>query len=357
MNALAVALAAVAAAAPAHHGDLVSAHRLDSKAGHMTRVTYRSVDSRGRAATVSGTVLVPSGKPPKGGWPVVSFGHGTTGIADVCAPSRTAAHTTSPIQQQVDGWARHGYAVVRTDYEGLGTPGDHGYLIGAGEGRNMIDIVRAARELDPHIGTQWVAVGHSQGGQAALFAGAQARAGWAPELRLRGVAALAPASHIGELARSVTTLTQPTPLTGYAALIAAGAANGSPAVDLHAIESDQALALDPLVDEECLTDLEKPAAFGTLSPAALFRPGADLTALYGVLDANNPDLTEPEPVQLFQGDDDTTVPRFLTDQLARELRGRHDRLTYTTYPRVDHVGVVAAAGRALLDWTRRRFGP
>jgi fermentation-respiration switch protein FrsA (DUF1100 family) len=356
VNALAVALATVAAAAPAHHGDLISAHRLDSRAGHMTRVRYRSVDSRGRPATVSGTVLLPSGKPPRGGWPVVSFGHGTTGIADVCAPSRTAADTTSPIQQQVDGWARHGYAVARTDYEGLGTPGEHGYLIGTSEGRNMVDIVRAARELDPHVGASWVAVGHSQGGQAALFAGAASRAGWAPELHLRGVAALAPASHIGELARSANTLTTPTPLSGYAALIASGAANGSPAVDLAGIESDQALALDPLVDKECLTDLERPAAFGSLSPASLFRPGADLTPLYGVLDANNPDLAEPEPVRLFQGDDDTTVPRFLTDQLATELRGRHDRLTYTTYPGVDHVRVVAKAQRPLLAWFRTRLG-
>src|SRR5262249_26692590 len=156
------------------------------------------------------------------------------------------------------------------------------------------------------------------------FAGSWSKR-WAPELDLRGVAALAPASHIGELARSADTLTQPTPLSGYAALIADGAAVGAPAVDLQKIESDDALALRPLIEQECLTDLEQTDAYGALAPAALFRDGADLAPLYGLLDANNPGLAEPEPVQLFQGDDDTTVPRFLTDQLATELRAHHDR--------------------------------
>ncbi|WP_084530165.1 hypothetical protein [Nocardia crassostreae] len=100
---------------------------------------YRSVDMQGRPVAVSGTIAVPDGAPPPGGWPLVSWGHGTTGVADVCAPSRDTsadfpAHDyTSLVRRVQERWVAAGYAVVQTDYQGLGTPGPHGYLIGSAE--------------------------------------------------------------------------------------------------------------------------------------------------------------------------------------------------------------------------------
>jgi acetyl esterase/lipase len=44
-------------------------------------------------------------------------------------------------------WLARGYAVVRTAYEGLGTPGVHPHLVGTSEGRSVLDMVRAARRL------------------------------------------------------------------------------------------------------------------------------------------------------------------------------------------------------------------
>jgi predicted esterase len=341
---------------PGRHGDVIRARRIPSPIGHAGRMTlllYRSVDQLGRPVAVSGTLLEPAGRPPKGGWPLISWAHGTTGIADSCAPSLSASAPTSPIVQEVDGWVKQGYAVASTDYAGLGTPSAHAYLMGRAEGRNVIDIALAARRVDRRISRSWIAAGHSQGGQAALFAATDAEK-WAPRLRLRGAAAFAPASHIGQLARAAGSLTSPSPLSGYAALILQGAANGSRAVKLAKIESDQALALRPLVDRRCLADLEKSDAYGALSPAGMFRPGADLRPLYRVLDAQNPALHTPVPLRLFQGDADTTVPKALTDELANELHARHDRLTYTIYTRIGHVQVVAAAESDVLRWLRAR---
>jgi hypothetical protein len=329
-------------------GALLRAHRVPSPigaAGRMTRILYRSADARGRPASVSGTVLVPRGRPPARGWPVLSWAHGTTGIADRCAPSRTASHPTSPIQQQVDAWVREGYAVARTDYAGLGTPGTHAYLNGPVEGRNVIDIVTAARRLDPGVGRRWVAAGHSQGGQAALFAGHLA-ARRAPGLRLRGVAAFAPASHVGDLARALLPSTATSPVSGYGALVIAGAAAASPRVRLGRIESPAALGLRPLVDRRCLQDLERPGEFGGLSPAQLVRPGADLRPLYRVLDAENPARRIPAPVRLFQGAADTTVPRPLTDRLAGELRRRTPASTTSAWSRPRRPRPGASSGGA-----------
>jgi acetyl esterase/lipase len=162
------------------HGGLIWARKLTGaaalKGGAGNRlVLYRSSGIAGKPVAESGTVSIPKGKAPKGGWPVITWAHGTTGIADSCAPSRDSAanpaHTlinyAYPLLQR---WLKAGYAVVRTDYEGLGTPGEHPYLIGRSEGRSVLDIVRAARKLDKRLGRRVIIAGHSQGGQAALFA-------------------------------------------------------------------------------------------------------------------------------------------------------------------------------------------
>ena len=81
----------------------------------------------------------------------------------------------------LDSWVARGYAVVQTDYQGLGTPGGHPYVDGVSEANTVTDIVRAARDLDPSIGAEWVAIGHSQGGQAVLFT-AQDAEGRDPDL-------------------------------------------------------------------------------------------------------------------------------------------------------------------------------
>src|SRR5215210_9261719 len=155
------------------HGGLIWARRLKGAAAlrggaRNDLVLYRSTGVRGTPVAVSGTVSVPKGRAPKGGWPVISYGHGTTGIADSCAPSRDSARNPAhgliayayPLLQR---WLKAGYAVVRTDYEGLGTAGPHPFLIGRSEGRSMADAVRAARRLDKRLGRRVVFAGHSQG--------------------------------------------------------------------------------------------------------------------------------------------------------------------------------------------------
>ena len=119
---------------------------------------------------------MPKGKAPKKGWPVITYAHGTTGIADQCAPSRDSSSAgihelNSYAYPLLNRWLKAGYAVVRTDYTGLGTPDVHLYLNGVEEGRSTLDIVRAAKRLDKRLNVKRVVIsGHSQGGHAALWA-------------------------------------------------------------------------------------------------------------------------------------------------------------------------------------------
>ena len=239
---------------PNGHGTLIWERKAGglvplANAASTKLVLYTSVAPGGKRTAVSGSVSVPKGKPPKGGWPVITYAHGTTGIADICAPSRN--HTGDPVtgyisyvDPQLNAWLAAGYAVVRTDYAGLGTPAPHAYLMGASEGRSVLDIVRAARQLDPSIGKRFLISGHSQGGQSALFAAGEAGS-YVPDLSLRGTVAYAPASHLKEQASLLPALTTPSALTALAAMIVRGAAVASPAIDPNALLSDQVLGLLP----------------------------------------------------------------------------------------------------------------
>jgi pimeloyl-ACP methyl ester carboxylesterase len=155
------------------------------------RVLYTSTGINGETIAVSGMVFAPAGPIPPGGRPVVSWAHPTTGIDDQCAPSRSPK-PYDDVQGLAD-FLNLGWVVVATDYQGLGTDGMHPYLVGASEAQGTIDIVRAARNLnETGASSNYFVFGHSQGGQAALFAGQMAST-YAPELQLLGVAAAAPA--------------------------------------------------------------------------------------------------------------------------------------------------------------------
>ncbi|HEY5840439.1 MAG TPA: lipase family protein [Mycobacterium sp.] len=182
--------------------------RLRSSTSLAARVEYTSTSGITDGHTpVSGTVFVPKGKPPQGGWPILAYGHGTTGVAPDCGPSlsQTLLGSSLIIQALVN----EGYLVTMPDYQGLGMEGTyHPYLDSTTAGYNMIDAVRAARKLVPAASNKWVALGLSQGGQAA-WAANELNANYGSDLDLRGSVSLSP----------------PTDLTDFATEAAAGTLN------------------------------------------------------------------------------------------------------------------------------------
>jgi pimeloyl-ACP methyl ester carboxylesterase len=191
-------------------GSLVSAFTMPDLAATVegmhqqsARVTYRSTSGDdGSETVVSGAVFVPLGPPPPGGWPVVAFGHGTTGIDEPCAPS--ASKSLMGTAGVVAGLTGKGFAVVMPDYEGLGAPGVHPYTDARTAGLNMIDAVRALGHTFKNVSKRWAALGHSQGGGAAWAADEQARQ-YAPDLDLVGAVALAPAADVTGLVDKAQT--------------------------------------------------------------------------------------------------------------------------------------------------------
>ena len=319
-------------------------------------VLYRSTSLDGRPIAVSGSISIPRGTPPRGGWPVVSWAPGTTGVAARCAATRIpGSEAVNYVVPELNSWLRRGYAVLRTDYEGLGVPGGRfSYLIGHSEARGVLDIVRAARAIDARIGRRLVIAGHSQGGQAALFAAADAPH-WVPELRLRGVAALAPANHLARGLRPILAMTKPTAVSAIvAATLASMGEYASPPLSLPQVLTPRALALAPTLRTRCFFQLAVPTSpWATLAPADVRRE--DVAAgLSPVLDAQNPALRIRVPVLLRYGLADTTVPPASVRLLIRELRALGDHVEARSYP-ADHIGVVAEAAHDTLTWLGARL--
>ncbi len=336
-------------------------------------VLYRSRSLDGRPVVMSGTLAVPPGKPPRGGWPIVSFFHVTTGSANSCAPSRaTPANPEIERLTRADAIAsrllRAGVAVARPDGEGIGTPGPHPYLIGRSLARAQVDIVRAARRMRRGIGRRWVAAGHSEGAVASLWSGALARR-LAPELQLQGVAAFSPVTRL----RDQTDLLRNVPLTvpgvvdglsALAALIITGAGEADPALRTQlrtGALSPRATALLPHVEQRCLVELTRADSWGGLAPAAI--PGPAFAAarerFYGVLEANdarNADL-RTIPTRIDHGLLDAVAPFVFTEDLVAAQRRRGARLTYARWPTATHVDITGdtQAGPQAVRWIVARF--
>ena len=320
-----------------------------------------SHDGRGRTdRAVSGTVAIPKGTPPAGGWPVISWAHGTTGDAPSCTPSLdTAAGPVhdylGPIEITLDKAVAAGYAVVQTDYEGQGTPGVHPYLIGVAEARDTIDMVRAARQIAPQLSSRWVVMGHSQGGHAALFT-TTAAAAWAPELQLLGGVAEAPAAYISPFIASLSKGPKPTPSFAFGALFIEAASSVDPSVKLEQIFAPAALAMVPQLLNRCSGALYGAGSWGGLVPAASFRSDAVMAPLLRVAAQNDAGPLRPAvPVFIAQGSTDTTVPQASSDALDKALCANGATVRYDVYQGLGHRPVVPAAMSDALEWVGARF--
>jgi pimeloyl-ACP methyl ester carboxylesterase len=128
------------------------------------RILYLSQALNGDPVAASGVVLLPAGPTPSGGWPVIVWAHGTSGVARQCAPSlmKDLEYGSEGLMPMVAA----GYAVVATDYAGLGTPGPHQYDNKIPQANDVVYSVPAAHAAVAELGARWVVIGHSQGGVA-----------------------------------------------------------------------------------------------------------------------------------------------------------------------------------------------
>lgn len=331
-------------------GSLVRVARIEAPDGARAwRVLYHSSALDGRDIAVSGLVVAPTGKAPRRGRPIVSWAHGTTGLADACAPSkRPGAALDLPY---VDDLVDAGYVVVATDYEGLGTPGLHPYLVGESEGRGVLDVARAARRLaGTGAGRELLVLGHSQGGHAALFAGELASA-YAPELRLAGVVAAAPAADLEVILPAAGVIRQ---ASGFLVMGARGFEAAYPEADPSTVLTPEAVAASAIVDQACASQVVRQFA-GTNATAVVARDPSVTPPWPRLLrESSAGNRPAGAPVLVVQGGADQLVLKGLTDAWVAKACGAGDVVDYRVFDGADHGSVITAAKSDVLAWLAAR---
>ena len=72
-------------------------------------MTYKMLGINNTEVQATALVFTPKGVVPTGGWPIVVWAHGTTGVADECAPSQQGLQGNQYFIQKL---LAAGYAVV-----------------------------------------------------------------------------------------------------------------------------------------------------------------------------------------------------------------------------------------------------
>ncbi len=313
-----------------------------------------------RIIAVSGEVFLPAGQRPAGGWPILAWAHGTTGIADVCAPSWRGR--TRRDSAYLAAWLAHGFAVVATDYSGLGTPGVHPYLLYRPEGIAILDAARAALSV-PALGlaNRIILDGQSQGAGAALGA-AWLHARYAPRLHVQAavltglVATIAP-SAAGKAASKGAAYSDPSQMDpGFAMLRFAGTDRAlHPDMDPQAYLTEKGRRLLHVAQTGCLHDLFAAAAAagiskgGELFSRSIAPVDADMEAHFDL-----PDGHIDIPVFVGTGLADTEAGTAGQYNAVAAMCAAGTSVTWHTYPGLTHNGAVNASLPDAMDFVGRR---
>jgi dipeptidyl aminopeptidase/acylaminoacyl peptidase len=318
------------------------------------RIVYHSTDGGGVPIDVTGVVIVPSGPAPNGGRDIVAWAHGTSGIADACAPS-----TNSWLFDSIAGLRdllKRGYIVAASDYQGLGGPGPHPYLIGASEAHSVLDSVRAARAV-PHAsaGNRFALWGESQGAHATLWS-AQLAAQYAPELELVGAAADAPPVDL------VANLTGNTNAAVRALITAYAGASWSEVygIPLSTITAPVGEDLIHRLAKNCVTldGFKLRTKIGLVRLTRQLR-GLDLNASPRWAELMRVNSVAPRalgvPLLIAQGSADVIVAPQVTRRFVEQMCQIGQPLRFVEVAGGDHVTIAKRTATTTIDWIADRF--
>jgi pimeloyl-ACP methyl ester carboxylesterase len=319
------------------------------KGATAVRILYHSLDATGQAVVTSGVVLIPAGTPPRAGWPVIAWAHGTSGVARLCAPSamKDVYYGDEGLMPMVAA----GFAVVATDYHGLGPEGPHQYINKVAQAHDVVYSIPAARSAVPSLGSKWVADGHSQGGLAAWgvaeaehdlkdpdYLGAVSVAGVAREVDFF--------SHLSD-----------TPGVGfYLAFMAAGIHARYPEFNPHDLLSDSVLAHYPDVTTKgCF--YYGYATYAATPSGTLLRPQWEKSVWIHRFFEGNAVGNAPigGPLFVIAGEADQTVPIDGVRTAVKQICAAKQPVTFRSYPGLDHDPTMEKSTPDQLEWIRARF--
>ncbi len=328
-----------------------------ARAGQQFRILYSSTDGMdGKTpVVVSGAFFEPTGTPPAGGWPLIAWAHGTTGMADICAPSWEARSYRDV--RYLNTWLGQGYAVVATDYQGLGTPGPHPYLAVRPEAYSVLDSARAVLHGFHEVANRIVIVGQSQGAGAA-FATAGFAPGYAPDLDIRGSVATGIPYLTPDILRAPPPRSpepeRPDRTVAYELYIGLMAQQSHPSLRARDLFAARAVPVSELARTACL-----PSLFGDVLSAGLnwenaFNTPGYLAAFASVLPAMEyPTLKLRQPIFIGTGEQDHDVRPARQLALVKNACAAGSVVEAHLYAGLNHSETVNASLKDSLPFVRK----
>ncbi len=330
------------------------------------KLTYVTTNAAGRRALSTGTVFIPKGKAPRGGWPVISWTHGTSGLGDACAPSRMGPTLPGRDLAYLRTWMSQGYAIVATDYAGLGTADLPAYLNSSSEAHNAVDMVRAGHSYttrrlpaSQRLSNRWVVVGQSQGGGAAISTARHATAFSGRDLRYLGaVGTGVPAyieGYVSLLGPKVPPVALPPGLTAYLTYIVESLRRWRPDLGIDGILTSTGRKYLKLARTSCVVAFDKRLK-GVSVGDYFTRPLAALPNWTATINGylKMPESGFDKPFFMGHGLTDTDVPYAATAAYAARLKANAQPVTFITY-RTDHSGALTRSQADTLPFVRALF--
>jgi pimeloyl-ACP methyl ester carboxylesterase len=347
---------------PDRPGQLLRQEPLEQKqslenAGANLRLLYTATDGledRG-ILPVSGVLYLPKGEAPEGGWPLMAWTHGTVGIADICAPSWNGRQAQD--EDYLNRFLAEGYAVVASDYQGLGTKGTHPYLATRPAAYSNLDIIRAVTSGDFPISDKVALFGQSQGAGAAI-ATADYAASYAPEINIVGVVATGAPYLTPAVVQYLERLQQPDrvdPLLGYTFLGMTLVQQVDPAFEMRDYVTDEAWPIASRVADACYAEIKTLVTDAQLTRRMSFAQSPTVPMREGFIRMGYPTLELTMPLFLGTGGMDQDTPPRMQAVLARDMCAAGTRVTSVLYPDLNHREVVPYSPQDSIPFVRAAF--
>ena len=308
------------------------------------RILYHSRSASGQDVAASGVVLYPDAKAPAGGWPVIAWAHALNGVARQCAPSLARNVQHGPFLSM---YVNLGYAVVATDYTGLGTSFRNAFSDMQSNATDVVYSVPAARAAVPQLDSRWVAIGIGQGGSAVVGVAELEREIRDPNY-LGGIAISALDDLQDRYEHSGTHPGYEMPL-----FLAYGIKTVYPEFEVKDILTDKALALYPQIEQAC----GEPGGESKLSPAEMLKPNWESNKFVRQYFSRNSPGHKPAqgPMLVISSELDPTVPIQRTAQVITRMCKQGGHVQFERYPQSETGRVFGDSVRDQISWIQARF--
>jgi hypothetical protein len=304
------------------------------------RILYHSRTANREDVPVSAVVLVPDGKPPARGWPVIAWAHEFRGAARQCAPSLMKNLGAGPILAM---YANLGYAVVATDYSGLGADSGKPVLDMQSNALDVMYSVLAARAAVKEIGPKWIAFGLFEGGMAAVAVSES-------EVRDPNYLGSVATSGVADAQEAYQRFAQGS--SHRMLLVLASTVKALyPEFQVSDMLKDTALPAYRRVAETCGGETEPEFTKDML------QPGWENNRFVKEFFSRNTPGPKPAhgPLLVISGEADPAAPAEMTGETVARMCNHGSRILFLKYPDLDASGVMGASVADQISWIKARF--